>query len=613
MKFNDQRANIRVSLSHSLWTGWLLAAAAAAAGLLLYGAWCAFTCGKYTLLDYGMYTSMIWNCAHGDWFHVMLRGNYLYTHLSFTLALLGPLFRIWDHPFLLALIQWLMLIAGGILLFRAGRRRIPLIAAVALIFFYFGYRFTQATLLSEFHTVGAYFLLVPWLYVLLLRRSIWAWIPCLLTLGLREDAFLFLIPLVLYFAVRYRWPMAYVMVAAVIAYGVLAIFVLYPAINDVSIFVRRANYIKDPAHVWSDPDGWLRRLHAGVLTLLPVIAASRRRCWIPLFFSSAALATAFMSAYPTQQGLGSMYSAPVMTMIAVGMLEAMIRDGESGVFNTPSSVWITALALPIITLAVHLYSGFLPGGGKHSAVYGRSCAVGKLALCAAKHLPKKGVLLTDERLAGFCANRRDIIIWNKYSPEKHGYDVVFTTLDSLHTRLDGELFEAVKRNEFGLRYHDDYFFIAERGYDPSANAALLDGFWMRPVKISSTCWHAGEEYFSRTTGLVRHWHPRMAASPVNVCYGQFRHVDPGTYTAVLRYRARRPRNGDAWGRFSLHTFNAPEERAGIDLEARNADDGASWIEKTLTFHVDQPARIEPRITAGDAELWLDKVVFFHCR
>ena len=64
---------------------------------LIYGAWCAFTWGKFTLFDYGVYTNMIWNSAHGAPFKVLIDRSYLGTHLSFSLAILGVFFWIFDH------------------------------------------------------------------------------------------------------------------------------------------------------------------------------------------------------------------------------------------------------------------------------------------------------------------------------------------------------------------------------------------------------------------------------------------------------------------------------------------------------------------------------------
>ena len=94
---------------HRALTAAAAALCAAAAAALLYSAYCAFSWGKFPLYDYVIYTNMLWNSGHGRLFRMLVDQSYLRVHLSFTLALIGPLFRIWDHPFLPALVQWLAL------------------------------------------------------------------------------------------------------------------------------------------------------------------------------------------------------------------------------------------------------------------------------------------------------------------------------------------------------------------------------------------------------------------------------------------------------------------------------------------------------------------------
>jgi hypothetical protein len=204
----------------------------AAAFLLhqLYSAWCAMTWFKYHQGDYGNYVNMLWNTAHGRPFRMNVDENYLTVHLSFTLALLSVFYHVWDHAFLLALLQWLMVAGGAGLVWAMARRRgLAPMATAALVLFFCGYFFTQRVLLSDFHTVATYYLLFPWLCYTMAFRKGWAWLPWLLILGVREDAF----------AVRAAgdrllrrgatagaggWWLA----AAGVAYGVLAVTVLYP-------------------------------------------------------------------------------------------------------------------------------------------------------------------------------------------------------------------------------------------------------------------------------------------------------------------------------------------------------------------------------------------------
>ena len=208
---------------------------------LLYSAWCALTWSKFTLFAYGIYTNMIWNSGHADWFRVLVDDSYLCTHPSFSLALLGGLFYLWDNPFLLSLVQWIMMVSGAlVLVWVLNKSKSPLWAAAGVIVFLAGYKYTQGLLLSEFHTVGAYMLLLPWLYYTCIYAKRMSWIPLLLILGVREDAFLFVSPMLLYFAIRERWKGGYILFSVALCYGILAITLLYPAINGYSLLARRS-------------------------------------------------------------------------------------------------------------------------------------------------------------------------------------------------------------------------------------------------------------------------------------------------------------------------------------------------------------------------------------
>ena len=144
---------------------------------LLRASFAAYTWGKFTLFDYGVYSNMFWNSGRGDFFRMLLDRSYLKTHLSFTLALLGPLYRLWDHPFLLSLLQWIFLMGGAAVLGLSLRRRVRGELIAALLFFTIAYPYSQSVLLSEFHGVSLYLLLVPLLYVCLVHRRPWCGFP----------------------------------------------------------------------------------------------------------------------------------------------------------------------------------------------------------------------------------------------------------------------------------------------------------------------------------------------------------------------------------------------------------------------------------------------------
>ncbi|HPY62287.1 MAG TPA: DUF2079 domain-containing protein, partial [Kiritimatiellia bacterium] len=255
---------------------WLTRGLMVVAGLLalglLWSGFCAFTWRKFGLFDYGVYTNMIWNSGHGQLFRCLLDRTYLATHLSFSLALLGPLFYLWDHPFLLWVAQWLMLISGALILLRGAlRAHVPAFLAWAIVLFLFGYHLNQQVLLSEFHGVSAYLLLVPWLYYCLRFQRRWVWLPWLLTLGLREDAGFIILPLLLYCAVRERWWPGYVYAALSVVYCLVAIQWLFPLLAGMSLQVRRAGHVNNPLGNLLNPATGLLRLRALLWVALPAL------------------------------------------------------------------------------------------------------------------------------------------------------------------------------------------------------------------------------------------------------------------------------------------------------------------------------------------------------
>ena len=270
------------------WPSALLAITILVAARILYGAYCGFTSGEFAFFDYGVYTNTAWNLGHGNGFTFLVDKSYLTTHLSFSLMLLGPLFHIWDHPFLLALAQWLMLIGGAILIWRAASRAgVAQARIAALLFLFVAHPFTQQVLLCSFHGVGFYYWLLPWFYYTLAYRRRWCWMPWILLLGLREDAFITLLPLLLYFAIRDRWRAGYVMAVLSLLYGISAIFILYPAINGISLFERRGTEIAGLDGLVKGSNALAARLRSLWWIFLPLVPLAGRRLYPVLIFMSS--------------------------------------------------------------------------------------------------------------------------------------------------------------------------------------------------------------------------------------------------------------------------------------------------------------------------------------
>ena len=304
-------------------TAGLAGLAALTACGLLHAAVCAFSWQNFHFLDYGGYTNMLWNTAHARPFLVLVDRSYLEAHLSFTLALLAPLYRAWDHPLLLVAVQWLLIVGGTAWVVRTALQHglSRLTVAVTAVFM-LGYPFAQGTMLSEFHGTSLLFLLLPWLYDRLTRQPASAWLPLLLLLGVREDSFLVVLPILVLFAFKQRSLLVWLFAAGALVYGVTAIFFIYPAINGMSLLDFRANWL--PTLAGGDGIGWTigarERLPALAWTLLPLLPALWRDWKTALAFVALPLGIAMLSTSSYQHALRVHYATPVLVCIVLALL-----------------------------------------------------------------------------------------------------------------------------------------------------------------------------------------------------------------------------------------------------------------------------------------------------
>jgi len=585
----------------------LCLAAAGCLAALLHASFAAFTWGKFTLFDYGIYTNMIWNSGRGDLFRVLVDRSYLSTHLSFTLALLGPLFRVWDHPFLLALLQWLCLVAGtsilGLTLHRRGAGMGPV---AALVFFFAAHPYCQSVVLSEFHGVSLYLVLVPLLYAFLVFRRSVAWIPLLLILGLREDAFLVVLPMLLYFAAKDNWKPGYLLALAALLYGLLALFVLFPLINGMSLLARRSGEI-GLALGW---EALVQRGGALLWVLLPALAFLGRQGSPVAIFSSVAVVTAMASAFPRQYQLQIHYPAAIMACLAAGMAEAFARQ-QAGSPGAARRCAVAATALVAVTVAAQPCIGFLPGGGRFDRIYGRIHPHGLRMLQAARCVPKEGTLVAPWQLAGFVANRADFLTWRTYREDKHTIDAIFSSFKYFTGAKARKGLSLMASGTFGLRFFDGKNFVLQRGWDTARNAELVAARTLaaNTIRLANTFRDAGSNRKAPGALSVRHWEGTAAVPGPRVAYGRTRRLAAGRYEARLRYRTSAAPEGSGRhaGILSLHVPGVDISIAETEIEAEPTPPGSFRVQ-ALPFELASATEVEPRIRGGAAPLWLETIV-----
>jgi hypothetical protein len=568
---------------------------------LLFESWSAFTNYKFTLTDYGKYVNMLWNTAHGRPFRVLTEDSYLQTHLSFTLAPLGLIFYVWDHPFALAVAQWIIIGSGAVVLVWTARRAgwgPPECAALAI--FTLLHPYTQSVILSEFHGVALFYLLVPWLLHELLFRRSRVWLPVVLLLGIREEAAFVVLPLLLYVAVTERWRAGYGWALFALVYGILATTWLFQAVSGLALSTRR-DRLAPSIIVRSLLEHPLReRLVAAFWLVLPIVPYLRRD-WRPLLvIPSVAAAVVLLSPFREQHTLSSHYPAETMSLTAAALVVA--------VRSAPRPAPAAAVALAGLTLVAHVAIGFLPGGGRGDLAYRQPRPTGVAALRAARRLRQDGLLVTSEDLAVFAANRADLLPWRRYDPARHRPDLLFFALPELEGPRQGPfLARALRQGEVGVDYFDGWFAIARRGAPPTGNAAVLAAEAARPrtILFAFSRRQAGTEVLVDGGFIARYWRGDARRAPLIALASV--PLAAGPHRAVLRYRT----DGGAPGRGSFGTLRLFREGAAESLAelALPPTVGIEYRNVVARFELRTASRIEARVVGGAGAVWLDRLVF----
>ena len=603
----------------SAWAGGILVVLILAG--LAHAGFCAFTWRKFTMFDYGVYTNMIWNSGHGHLFRCLLDQSYLATHLSFTLALLGPLFFAWDHPFLPWTAQWFFLAGGVALLSRtAVRLRVPPPVVAAIAVFFVGYHYTQQAVLSEFHGVGLYLLLVPWLYHCLRFNRRWVGLPWLLILGVREDAALVVLPLLLYFAVRERWRAGYVYAALSVGYMVLALTQLFPLFAGMPLFERRHGHLGNPLGRLLDPETLRLRLTSLFWVVLPALLFARKKGWIPLLlFPSLALVEALDGGSLYQCALALHYSVPIMACLAVALVEAAARGADDRRHNPAHgllSPWLVAIGLALVTAASYRMLGFLPGSRQRHVpelgCYVAPHGAGLRTLQAALHVPREGVLLCPAHMAGFCANRKDVVDWSRYDPQRHRADLLFSEMKYIDDRRMG-FREWLEDGTFGLVFFDGANVVLKRGADPGWNHLVLEAYRRAGSGSQfprSLLPNAGGRSMGAMSIPALHWAGSLQGETLEMAAVSANLLDAGDYEAVFLFSASAPKDGglDAWGTLQVRRAGETQPIAAKEIEPVGCGPRVLRTQR-VAFALDASSRVETAVVGRRAELWLLRADF----
>ena len=581
---------------------------------LLYSAVCAVSWKNFLMMDYGAYTNFLYNLAHGEGFRFLFEHNYLKTHLSFSFILLTPLVHLWGSPLLLVVVQWLFLMGGVAFLWRFLRRTDTSPALVAaLLFCMAAYPKTQSVLLSEFHGVSAYFLLLPAILYTATFHPKWTLLPLLILLGLREDAGLIVLPMLLYVSVTGRWKAGYLLSATTFAYVLFAIFVLYPWINGEALIGVRSDEASATAIAQSFALPRLAaRAQAVFWLFLPALflAIPYRRAWIPLLvFPSFALLKALASAMERQHELGFHYPAPAFAALLCAMAYVAAK-------RPPSRHWacsparlqsLAAVSLVAVTLTAHVQKGFFLEGGRQNRVYTRFHPQFHPLLQIARTLPKDGLLLCNQNLAAFFAMRPDIMVLHYYDPDRHQPEFIVTDLHEIQTPNFAPIVASIQHGEYG--FHDLQFpyLVLRRGTASCCDPRLLRKVRQHIMVPALMAGHGGDIAYDPPQGLVKEWEGTTSPEPVALVFGRAIQLAPGDYIArfTLQAPAMTPAPADGYGTISVHSRG---ETASIAQAPIAPSPGEDYIEQTLPFTLARATLLESRILGRAAPLRLRRIL-----
>lgn len=582
----------------------------------LWSAYSAFSWGKFSLFDYGVNINTGWNLAHGNGFKVLENSSYLQTHLSFSLLLPALFFHFSEHPFILSAFQWLCSVAGAVLFFVAGKSlKLATLPVLAVIFYFVCFPFTQQVLLSEYHGVSLYFLLVPGLYLGLIRGKAWAWLPLVLILGTREDAFVFLLPLLLYFFLRHRSRMALAMLIVSLLYGFFALFVLYPHINGVSLMQRRSNELSAANILQLDGDSLSRRLRALGWTYIPVLPFFffGRRIIPLLAIPSLALLSALLSGFARQQGLTIHYPAAVTVCMTVALFETLRSLPDLHITKRMS--WVSFMRMSILLLLVvifHLRGGFFWGGAFNRYPYKNPGPISKAVLAALANTPPQGLLLTNQHLAAFAAAREDLTVWSRW--EKEGLEPMLILESMDHNTLErlAPFLPELRQGSWGVLHYDGTYFVLGKGASTERNATFLESlrYLHTEFRLARSRTHHGETVWDPRFGLCRYWSGNGSRGLANLAYGLQIELPAGEHEILLEYHVRAPLKTvkGTWGR--LEILDADSRSLLLQQEIPHI---ASPVDELSTmrvsFSLKKASKVEAILTGSDAELWLTRIAF----
>ena len=368
------RAGVRAAAAHPGPSLGVLAAAYAAALLALgFKSYAVHTAGAY---DLGIFDQVVWATLHGAPLRSSIKGDLsiLGDHFSPVLALLAPLYLLWDDPRCLLVVQTAAIAAGVVPAYRLARRRFDPPLALCFAAAYLAYPPTRNVNGYDFHPVA---LVIP----LLLAAALWleegrtGWFLAALGLATccQEN-----VPLVVagwgaaLVAFRPRRPLlGATLAAAGLATFLLLVLVVIPRFGG----AERFGYLSRYGHlgeslpailrtlltrpwlvlqhlVWPPPKiEYLLRV-LGPLAFLPLL----RGGWRWLLPVAPVLLQNTLARYPPMYSVAFQYTAPMTPFLFLGALDGA-RGLVAGRAAGPGPRWADARGVALLLAAALVLGG----------------------------------------------------------------------------------------------------------------------------------------------------------------------------------------------------------------------------------------------------------------
>ena len=375
-------------------------------------------------LDLGKFDQAIWNTLHGRYlFSTLEDQSILANHFSPFLALLSPLFLLWDDVRVLFLVQAVGLATAGLLLSRIVHARRPSFAPWFLLAFFLNPALHEVALVEVRRVTMAVPFLALALYALYARRRVWMVVGLGLALLCKENIGLVVFMVGVYlllFERDWKWGVAVALVGIAWAVGVTLWVVpaiasrpdetvtLYPQIEVFCIEGESysqilANLLHEPQILLGrlvDRSAWqaLGRIFFPLGLVLPFLAFD----WLLIVLPS--LAYMLLSCMPAMHHLESWYVASVLPGLFAAVAVTLTRLSERLVR------WATAGLVGTAAIGYILFSPVPPGARFESELY-RIDAHDRLAAQVIDAIPADARLAVQDPYVPHLTHRENIYVF----------------------------------------------------------------------------------------------------------------------------------------------------------------------------------------------------------